>query len=177
LTAVRGRLSVLVLLVLVVVGCGRIPYIPSEEASSPSDRKAAGEEFGFITEADAAKRTITFDQAEWLDGEEGRRAAVEDGAIGSNEPLSNDYYIRNADRRTRVLELGSSATVRAAVPVTALAVRPPSDCASSSRCTSYDVSLPAFFASFRKPRHPDGLKFWLTIQNGKVVELDEQYVP
>jgi hypothetical protein len=175
----RGWLAVPVFLVLVVVGCARIPYIPSEETPSPSDRKAAGEEFGFITKADAAKRTVTFDPAEWLDGEEGRRAAVEDGAIGPNEPLSNDYYIRNPDRRTRVLELASGATVRAAVPVTALAVRPPPDCGSGSRCTSYGVSLPAFFASLREARNPEGLrfKFWLTIREGRVVELDEQYVP
>jgi hypothetical protein len=174
----RGRVSVVLFLALAAAGCGAWGNrTPSEgSTASPSDRKAAGEQFGFVTKADAAKRTITFDPAEWLDGEEGRLAAVEDGSIGPDESLPNDYYIRNPDKRTRVLELAPSATVHAAVPVTALAVRRPAACSGNSNCTSYSVSLPAFFASFRE-RHHGGLKFWLTIRDGDVVRLDEQYVP
>jgi hypothetical protein len=173
-----SRLTPAVLLVAVAAaGCGASGNRIPSEASSPSERKEAGEQFGFVTEADAAKRTITFDPAEWLDGEEGRLAAVEDGAIGSDEGLSNDYYIRNPDGRTRELELAPTASVRAAMPVTGLAARPPADCKSGTGCTGYDVSLAGFFASFRKLRYADGLKFWLTIRDGKVVRLDEQYTP
>lgn len=172
-------MPVALLLALAAAGCGAWGNRAPSEGSSqgPSERKAAGEQFGFVTNADAAKRTITFDRAEWLDGEEGRLAAVEDGAIGPDEPLSNDYYIRNPDRRTRVLRLASTATVHAAVPVTLLPVRPPAACGSSSRCTSYEVSLPVFFASPLTKRDPRGVKFWLTIRDGEVVRLDEQYVP
>lgn len=173
-----GRVPVVLLLALAAAGCGAWGNrTPTEGSSpSPSDRKAAGEQFGFVTKADAAKRTITFDPAEWLDGEEGRLAAVEDGAIGPDEALSNDYYIRNPGARTRELELVPSATVHAAVPVTGLAVRRPTACTDNSPCTSYSVSLPAFFASFKEQRS-GGLRFWLTIRNGEVVRLDEQYVP
>jgi hypothetical protein len=166
-----------VALLVVLAGCSAWGNKATSEIRSPRDRAAAGQHFGFITNGDAAKRTITFDSAQWLDGEEGRRAAVEDGAIGSNESLSNDYYIRNAETQTRVLELAPDAEVIAAVPVTSLAVRPPASCRNDYRCTSYPVSSSSFFASFKAERYRGPWKFWLTIRDGLVVRFDEQYVP
>lgn len=168
--------SAAVVFLFVLAGCSGWGKEATSEPKSPRDRAAAGQQFGFITGGDAAKRTIKFDRAQWLDGEEGRRAAFEDGAIGSNEPLSNDYYIRNPATQARVLELAPDVEVTAAVPVTALAVRLPESC-NDDRCTSYPVSLSSFFASFDAEGYRGRWKFWLTVRDGLVVRLDEQYTP
>ena len=52
-----------------------------------------GESFVFVT--GAGDGTLAVDRAELLTGEAARAAAVEDGLIGSDEDLPNDFYIRN----------------------------------------------------------------------------------
>lgn len=54
------------------------------------------EQFGFARSLTGG--TLVFDPAEMLTGDEAAAAAREDGIIGADEDLPNDFYIRNLDK-------------------------------------------------------------------------------
>ena len=66
-----------------------------------------GEHFVFIKEVLDGK--IVVDQAEMLSGEPARQAAIEDGVIGADEDLPNDFYIRNTEAETVTLDVAPDA--------------------------------------------------------------------
>jgi hypothetical protein len=114
--------------------------------------------------------TLTFDEAEFLTGDAAQKAAEEDGVVPAGEPVPNDYYIRNPDKTTRTLRIANDAKITA------------------KRCQLCRHGQPGelgpFLASFSKGRqtfaNPYRGKYslyWLTIENGEVVAIDEQYVP
>ena len=86
------------------------------------------------------------------------------------EPVPNDYYVRNPDKSTRTLPIDPKARVTA------------------RRCAlcrnGKPGELDAFLASFGKsgqtyadPYRGKDSQYWLTIENGRVVAIDEQYTP
>ncbi len=140
---------------------------------SSSSAAKGGRQFGFIRSTNAKARTITFDQAEWLTGRAAQKAAEQDGVIAPGEPVPNDYYIRNRDKRTQVLRVAPNTTVRAAAPVTGVNVMPPKMCGYSTSCgSSYPMRLATFFAA-----RPTNIRVWVTFRGGLVVSMLEQYVP
>jgi hypothetical protein len=54
---------------------------------------------------------LRFDPALWLEGETARRAAVEDGVIGPGDPVDNDYYIRNPEKKLLTYRVPAGAPV------------------------------------------------------------------
>ena len=108
----------------------------ASEVASPTERRAAGESFGFITAVDPERRTITFDPAEWLSGEEANRAGVATGVIQPGDTVPNDHLIQNPSRRTRVFEVAPNALITAAAPVSQLDFPPPAKCRTEF-CVSY----------------------------------------
>jgi hypothetical protein len=133
---------------------------------------AAPERFGYIRSVSTAGPTATlaFDEAEFLTGKEAQKAAEEDGAVPPGEPVPNDYYIRNADTATKTFRIANDAQITA------------------KRCPLCRHGKPGeldpFLASFMQGRqtYADPYRgrnalYWLTIQNGIVVGIDEQYVP
>jgi hypothetical protein len=116
------RLAILASAVLILAGCGRdsgdgTPEVSgtTTQSSTTTQKQAAGEQFGYIRSVSTAgpAATLTFDEAEFLTGDEAQRAAVEDGALPPGEPVSNDYYIRNSDKSTRALPIATDAEITA----------------------------------------------------------------
>ena len=173
------RLAILASAVLVLAGCGSDSGDGTPDASgtttesgTTTQKHVAGEQFGYIRSVSTAgpAATLAFDEAEFLTGDEAQRAAVEDGALPPGEPVSNDYYIRNPDKSTRTLPIATDAEITA------------------RRCPLCRNGQPGnvddFLGSFMKkgqtyadPYRGAESLYWLTIEDGTVVAIDEQYVP
>ena len=156
------RWSALVAVALILAACG------GSDSEGSSERV-----FGFITAANPEARTIDFDEAEWLTGDEAAAAAVADGQLRPGEPVPNDYYIRNSDKEAVELDVAADASIQGAGPVTALRPRPPCD-----GCQSFDLSVDEFFAAWDGGLRPGRSGYWVTTTNdGEVVAIEEQYRP
>jgi hypothetical protein len=145
----------------------------SESTQSATTTAApADEHFGYIRSVSAAgpATTLAFDQAQFLTGKEAQQAAEEDGAVEPGEAVPNDYYIRNPDKATKTYPIANDARITA------------------KRCSLCRHGKPGelgpFLASFMKGRQTYAqlyrgkyALYWLTIDNGRVVAIDEQYVP
>ena len=161
------RAIALLLVVAALAACGG----GESEAPIPD-----GRHFGYVRALDGVgtSPTLEFDRAQWFSGEDGERAAREDGAIGADEPLSNDYYIRNSDK--------SVVTLRVADDVRITRVECPAACKEGVA-----GELAPFAASFTHEgehgaTYADGYRgadsqYWITVEDGVVVAIDEKYIP
>lgn len=144
----------------------RVTYLPD-----------ATEELAFLTRVSASE--IVADYAQWLTGEEADQAAVEAGDIPEGEQVPNGYYILNVNDRLRTLPLVDPPVV----------VLPTS---SSGPVSEVNVSLDEWLGLFdagkpwaegRSPRDDYfgagsvWAPYWLTIQDGVVAQIHQQYVP
>lgn len=90
------RVTAGLLLSIVLAACTAAAD-PSEPEPTPAI--ADGEWFAMITVGDdeSGSMTLGVDLAEMLTGQEAREAAIEDGVIGEDEDLPNDFYIDNPE--------------------------------------------------------------------------------
>ena len=140
--------------------------------TSTTTTPPTAEHFGYIRSVSTAGPTATlaFDEAELLTGKEAQKAAEEDGAVEPGEAVPNDYYIRNPEKTTTTFPIANDAEITA------------------RRCPLCRNGRPGelgpFLASFMKGRQTYAepyrgkyALYWLTIENGRVAAIDEQYVP
>jgi hypothetical protein len=164
-------------LVLVSASCGGgagagTSNTPDPTLSATTTAAPAGEHFGYIRSVSAAgpATTLAFDEAEFLTGKEAQQAAEKDGAVEPGEAVPNDYYIRNPDKATKTYPIANDARITA------------------KRCSLCRKGQPGelgpFLASFMKGRQTYAQPYrgkyalyWLTIEDRRVVAIDEQYVP
>ncbi len=133
---------------------------------------------GYLTEVDAENGTIVADYVEWLTGEEALAAAREDGAIGQDEDLPGDFYIRNRNPELRTLDLSDD-------PVIVLQACYPDDGPCLVRQAVDTATFDGLFADPENGYELVGwwwygtghLPYWLTLDNGTVVQISEQYLP
>jgi len=116
----------------------------------------------FVTRVNASTRTLTFDLIQFLTGDDAIRAAAEDH---QESPPPNDYYIRNVNPRLRTLP------VRPGAPVT---VNTLAWNETGSSTTTVPVSLAKLADLLPQAWSPP---FWVTVRNGQVVRIAEQFVP
>jgi hypothetical protein len=116
----------------------------------------------YLQTVDPNRRTITFDLIQFLTGDAATRAAAEDG---EESPPPNDYYIRNVNPRLRTLPVRADASLT----VNTLAVTANSGAIKDTRVTL--GKLASWFPN--KGR----LMFWMTVEQGQVTKLAEQYLP
>ncbi len=116
-----------------------------------------GRWFGFVD--DAGSDDVAFDLACWFSGDAAVIAAAEDG---EESPPPNDYHIRNDNNRLRTLAVAPSADV-SWLPI-------PGD-PNSTEVVGYATWL----------AEKSGREFdpgvWLEIDDGRIVSIEEQYVP
>jgi hypothetical protein len=163
-------------LALVAAGCGdggeeKAAPEPTQTQTStqtpPPPGPSPAEHFGYIRSVSTAGpvATLAFDEAQFLTGDAAQKAAEEDGA-----DAPGDYYIRNRDKTTQTLRIANDAKITA------------------KRCPlcrhGRNGELDPFLASFMKGRQTfaDPYRgkyslYWLTIRDGEVAAIDEQYVP
>jgi hypothetical protein len=162
------------------------PYTnPIKRKGSSSPRlSGGGRYFGYVRAADAETRppTISFDVARFFFGEDAQKAAEEDWAVAPGEGVSNDHYERDRNREIRVLPLAPDVQVTAAPPASFLMSYVSRD--ARRRCYANSVANPcvplsptAFFGAVKELDYRPGIPMWVTIRDGLVVRIDEQYFP
>lgn len=129
-----------------------------------------GRHFGFVRSVDPSELELVFDLAYFLQGEEANEAAAE---RGDEVPVPNDYYIINDNPRLRTLVLASDVSL---------------DLLDWNRCCDelFEGDLEAFATAFDRgePFESEGFiyqgpasPYWLTVRDGEVVRVEEQYLP
>jgi hypothetical protein len=161
-------------LALIAAGCGgggadEAAPEPTQTSTQPAPTPgpSPAEHFGYIRSVSTAgpAATLAFDEAEFLTGDAAQKAAEEDGA-----DAPGDYYIRNRDQTTQTLRIANNAKI------------------TVKRCPLCRHGRPGelgpFLASFMKgrqtyadPYRGKNALYWLTIEDGQVAAIDEQYVP
>jgi hypothetical protein len=145
--------------------------------STTTTAVARDEIFGWVRSfvQDGGATTIGIDNAQMFTGEEALTAAREDGVIGSDEFLENDYYIRNLEALTE------DFTVSPDVVVTLQA------CYQNGPCiTTEEVDLGGWSVLLGGEEDPGFAWEWygagtlpyvFTMLNDAVVEISEVYLP
>lgn len=115
--------------------------------------------------------TLDYDSAQMLFGPIAQNAAEEDGVVEEGEPVPNDYYIRNEDEAIQVVPVASFVRVTRVECV--------GGCEEGAR-GSFDDLAASFEGegyTFEDEYRGAESQYWLTISDGEVVEIDEQYLP
>lgn len=154
---------------------------PTGELTSPSSPPASptleppppledGRHFGFIRRVSLDTSTLVLDLAYFLTGEEANEAAAEHG---DEVPVPNDYYIVNDNPRLRALPLSPDLRLRLI---------------DWNRCCelTLDGDLEAFAQAIREGEpvtvgdavyYGAWSPYWLEVEDGIVVLIEEQYLP
>lgn len=131
--------------------------------------------FAYVTAFDGS--TMTADYATFLSGDEATAAAREDGVIGADETVPNDFYIRNENPMLRELPVaGGVAVVLQTCFTEGPCVRPAPVTLEQWADLLVEGSadgLPQGWQWYGA----GGLPYWLTLQDGVVVQISEQYLP
>jgi hypothetical protein len=139
---------------------------PSPAATALED----GRHFGYVRSVDADARTIEFDLAYFLSGKEADQAYQE--ATGDTGPVPNDHFVVNDNPLLRTLPLAPDARLRLL---------------DWNHCceTFFDGDLTLFGQAIEEQGDvTDGdliyrgqSQWWITVENGSVTEIEEQYSP
>lgn len=144
----------------------------------PSEEQALedGRHFGFVRAVGVDAGTIVFDLAYFLTGDEADRAYQE--ATGETGPVPNDYYVVNENPRLRELTLADDLRLR---------LLDWTDCCD----TFFEGKIGPFAQAVEEQtdvliddvRGKDEVLYrgvsswWITVEGGVVVEIEEQYTP
>jgi hypothetical protein len=128
-----------------------------------------GRHFGYVRSVDADARTIEFDLAYFLSGEEANAAYQ---AAGGTGPVPNDHFVVNDNPMLRTLTLAPDVRLRLL---------------DWNHCceTFFDGDLSLFAQAIAQQADvTDGdliyrgqSQWWITVENGFVTEIEEQYSP
>lgn len=147
------------------------PTAPATTARSPSvagPQLADGRHPAYLHELDVAGRTVTVDVIQFLTGEEAVEAYQSEYPEDPEGP-PNDYWIRNVNPRLRTLPV--------ARPVDVQLVRLQEDADADLDPGTWE-ELPGYLAD--GPPGDERLSaspYWLTVENGMVTALEEQFLP
>ena len=146
-------------------GGGKAP-VAQETTAPPKPTALAtdlkdGRHYAYLKSMDTAKLTLTLDVVQFLTGEEAEKAAQEDGEE------AYDYYVRNQNTRLRTLTVAPNA----AVVVNTLTAE---ETGSSTKDTAITLGkLKEYFTSGEAQQR----LFYVTLAGGRVVKINEQYLP
>jgi hypothetical protein len=156
-------------------GIGPASAAPGTSAAGPGQPSATaspvlpdGRSAVYLTGLDAG--TATFDLIEFLTGDKAE-AEWKKQHPDSTEGPDNGYLIVNDNTKLRTLPVAADAKCLV------LASQ-----GSTDKKTISFAALPASIKQQNKgltltPPHITALPFWLTVQNGKVVKFEEQFLP
>jgi hypothetical protein len=185
------RLALLAVAVLMFAGCGGSEQsapttsapagTATTTASPPTTTKKSkpkpkpeaaledGRHFGFIHDATLTGelRELVFELAYFLTGEEANKEAAE---RGEETPVANDYFIVNDNPKPRTLPVAPGVTI---------------DLVDWKQCCDerFEGDPAHFEAAFESSEPPAGRyrgrfsAYWLTVENGLVTTIEEQYLP
>jgi hypothetical protein len=140
-----------------------------EPAPFPGASLEDGRHFGYVRSVDVDARTIEFDLAYFLSGEEANAAYQ---AAGGTGPVPNDHFVVNDNPKLRTLPLAPDVRLRLL---------------DWNHCceTFFDGDLALFGQAIEEQGDvTDGdliyrgqSQWWITVENGLVTEIEEQYSP
>lgn len=148
------------------------PLFTDDRMTRPED----GEYVGYITYASGegflGAGEIHFDLAVWFSGKEADYAALEDQ---DESPAPNDYYIRNDDPRELSLDVAPSVQVTS--------VWYEGFYETYGDLENHPITFEELVAALTREPMEDQVNqlrlspWWVTIVDGEVVAIEEQYVP
>ena len=147
---------VCVILCLLLTAC---LGVNPEKESAPSDETDKLSLTGYIREVDVSSRKIVFDQVSWLTPEENAEQLKEIGIDPSE--LSNGFYIYNPETENSTYSVSDGAFFRI--------FEIPENGSWTLTETSFET-----FAESLNTRTP---MYQITLENGKIVEISERYIP
>jgi hypothetical protein len=133
------------------------PTATPDPAASATGDLTDDEHPAYIKSIDANARTLTFDLVQWLTGD-AATVAFQQANPGETGGPPNDYFIVNNNPRLRTYPVAPNAVLR---------TTPGGDPNDVE-----DIAL-ADFASYQRR---DAL-FWLTIKDGVITTIQQQWVP
>jgi hypothetical protein len=132
------------------------------------DRVLDGRFFGFVRSADG--EAVVFDEAEFLTGEDAARAAED---AGEESPPPNDFFIRNSRDETQSIPLSADPDVRIQGDVLQAGIGlEPVTLAQWLLLLEGDTSVIDF-----DWYGAGALPYWITIESGRIVAIEEVYLP
>jgi len=143
----------------------------SSQPSPPADAALEdGRHFGYVRSVDTEAGAIEFDLAYFLSGEEANQAYQE--ATGDTGPVPNDHFVVNDNPMLRTLTLSPDLRLRLL---------------DWNHCceTFFEGDLSLFAQAIEQQTDvTDGdliyrgqSQWWITVENGVVTEIEEQYSP
>jgi hypothetical protein len=110
----------------------------------------------FLKTVEPYRQTITFDLIQWYQGQAAAREAAKD-----HLEADNDYYIRNSNSKLRTLPVLDGATI------------------TVNQLTGSNHGVPVSLAKLSTwfPRATAGPMFWITVRDGQVSQISEQWLP
>jgi hypothetical protein len=152
---------------------GQVVATGSAGGSAPSPTETAlenGRHFGYVRSVDPAAGTMEFDLAYYLSGEEADRAYQE--ATGDTGHVPNDHFVVNDNPLLRTLTLAPDVHLRLL---------------DWNHCceTFFDGDLSLFAQAIEQQADVTGgdliyrglSQWWITVENGLVTQIEEQYSP
>jgi hypothetical protein len=144
--------------------------VGAEPPPSAGSALEDGRHFGYVRSVDVDGGAIEFDLAYFLSGEEANQAYQE--ATGDTGPVPNDHFVVNDNPLLRTLPLA---------PDTSLRLLDWNNCCD----TFFDGDLALFAEAIGEQADvTDGdliyrgqSQWWITVENGLVTEIEEQYSP
>jgi hypothetical protein len=153
-----------------VVADGSVGPEPGEPGSPGEALLEDGRHFGYVRSVDVDGGAIEFDLAYFLSGEEANQAYQE--ATGESGPVPNDHFVVNDNPMLRTLSLAPDVRLR---------LLDWNNCCD----TFFDGDLALFAEAIGE--HADVTdgdliyrgqsQWWITVENGVVTEIEEQYSP
>jgi hypothetical protein len=139
---------------------------PASTAGAPTTSEpvvlADGRHPVYLKSVDPGQPSITFDLIQFFTGDAATKAAAEDH---EESPPPNDYYIRNVNPRLRTLP------VREDTPITVNVLAAQSTGSATKNVSVTLAKLATYFPNSGTP------PFWITVEQGQVTKIAQQYLP
>jgi hypothetical protein len=134
----------------------KTPATDSDATTSQPVMLADGRHPVYLKTVAPYQQRITFDLVQWYGGADAAREAAKD-----NLEADNDSYIRNTNSRLRTLPVLAAATI------------------TVNQLTGSNQAVPVSLAKLSTwfPRTGPGPMFWITVRDGHVSQISEQWVP
>lgn len=151
-------------------GTGSAANLGCSGGAPAPDTLPDGEYFGFVKSMNTAAQTMAFDLACFYTGDEANQQAA---ARGDEVPVPNDVYIVNDNTKVRTLTFDPAAELKLIDWNQCCEFAQGAD--MQSFASAVDSGDFAEFGGFRYAGTHS--PYWVTIQDGQVVEVEEQFLP
>jgi len=157
-----------VVVTMVAMACSSCTTSTTSGASTTaSPALADGRHYAKIKVVAVDPDSVTFDVREYFTGEAADQAAVADGVIKEGESMPDDIYVRNDSKETTTLDVAPSTQVGVLKM-------------NGGSTETAPMSFAEFEKKYKAAKDPGALRqhgYWITVTNGEVTAIEEQFHP